>query len=121
MLRFDVATNSTAGLTEDVEEFKRSYGISPLHNIHLSASQYPGIFVTTSNEYPIPLAYKYVAQLQYTLGHEVRQVCVLSVMKSLSLLLKTFQTNFKHDYIRCNLSPDESFLNESCARTCRAN
>lgn len=81
MLRFDVVANSShdPALAQDVEEFNRTYAISPLHNIHLPVNesvQYPGIFIPTPNEYPVPLAYKYLAELQHSLGKDKRQVGV---------------------------------------------
>jgi prolyl oligopeptidase PreP (S9A serine peptidase family) len=79
MLRYEAFTNSSAGYgsSQNPENFKRTYSISPLHNIRAPANesiQYPAIFIPTSNEYPIPLAFKYVAELQNTLGKNPKQV-----------------------------------------------
>jgi len=79
MLRYEAFTNWTGGFgsREDPDSFRRTYSISPLHNIRSPANesvQYPAIFIPTTNEYPVPLAFKYVAELQYSLGKTPKQV-----------------------------------------------
>lgn len=79
MVRFPTFSNwSVAATPSDKETFERLLGVSPLHNIKVPANesvQYPAVFIPTpDNEFPVIFAFKYMAELQYTLGKSSRQV-----------------------------------------------
>jgi len=81
MMRFQAGSNFTQkfGSFNDQEGFQKLYTVSPIHNVKAPQSsgiQYPAIMIPTPDEYPVPLAFKYIATLQYTVGSTPQQVSI---------------------------------------------
>jgi len=74
------------GCSENKLHFNNLIKYSPLHNIRipLNDTQYPAILVETSDhdDRVVPLhSYKYIAELQHTLGKVQKQVRRLEIMR----------------------------------------